>query len=154
MIEIDYEDEPFELHTEILPRLWQGGTAERDQLHNSKHFSTATKDQPFTSVVTLDAQSQPVKWGVKEYRFGIEDGPIEREQIKDILKAADWAYEQWKTKETVLIRCQAGANRSGLIMALVLMKDGWSAQKAIDHIRLRRSFALSNSAFVAWLKEI
>ena len=154
MIEIYYEDEPFELHTEILPRLWQGGTAERDQLHNSKHFSTATKDQPFTSVVTLDAQSQPVKWGVKEYRFGIEDGPIERQQIKDILKAADWAYEQWKAKEIVLIRCQAGANRSGLIMALVLMKDGWSAQKAIDHIRLRRSFALSNSAFVAWLKEI
>ena len=154
MIEIDYEDEPFELHTEILPRLWQGGTAERDQLHNSKHFSTATKDQPFTSVVTLDAQSQPVKWGVKEYRFGIEDGPIERQQIKDILKAADWAYEQWKAKEIVLIRCQAGANRSGLIMALVLMKDGWSAKKAIDHIRLRRSFALSNSAFVAWLKEI
>jgi len=154
MIEIDYEDEPFELHTEILPRLWQGGTAERDQLHNSKHFSTATKDQPFTSVVTPDAQSQPVKWGVKEYRFGIEDGPIEREQIKDILKAADWAYEQWKAKEIVLIRCQAGANRSGLIMALVLMKDGWSAQKAIDHIRLRRSFALLNSAFVAWLNQI
>ena len=104
--------------------------------------------------MTLDAQSQPVKWGVKEYRFGIEDGPIEREQIKDILKAADWAYEQWKAKEIVLIRCQAGANRSGLIMALVLMKDGWSAKKAIDHIRLRRSFALSNSAFVAWLNQI
>ena len=154
MFEIDFEDEPLKLHTEILHRLWQGGTAERDQLHNSKFFSTATKDVPFTSVVTLDAQSQPVKWGVKEYRFGIEDGPIDPTQVKDILKAADWAYEQWKSKETVLIRCQAGANRSGLITALVLMKDGWSAQKAIDHIKSKRSFALSNSDFVGWLNEI
>lgn len=154
MIEFDSQDDAIEIHTEILPRLWQGGTSEGDQLHNSKHFSTATKNLPFTSVVTLDAQSQPVKWGVKEYRFGIEDGPIAQDQVKDILKAADWAYDQWKSKELVLIRCQAGANRSGLITALVLMKDGWSAQKAIDHIRSRRSIALSNSAFVAWLNEI
>ena len=74
--------------------------------------------------------------------------------MKNILAAADWAYSEWKAGEAVLIRCQAGANRSGLVMALVLMKEGLSAQDAIDAIRSKRSFAFSNSAFVKWLLTI
>ena len=152
-IDDDYDDNPH-LFSEILPGLWQGGTAEGDQIHASKVLSSATDNRLFTAVVTLDSQSQPVSWGIKEYRYGFADGPIEKYAVKNILAAADWAYSEWKDGETVLIRCQAGANRSGLVMALVLMKEGLSAQDAIDAIRSKRSFALSNSAFVKWLLAI
>ena len=54
----------------------------------------------------------------------------------------------------MLIRCQAGANRSGLITAIVLMKDGMSAEVAIAKVRAERKFALSNSDFVKFLLEI
>jgi hypothetical protein len=54
--------------------------------------------------------------------------------------------------ERVLIRCQAGVNRSGLVTALVLMLDGYSAREAIELIRERRAPAvLSNRHFVQWL---
>ncbi len=52
----------------------------------------------------------------------------------------------------VLIRCQAGWNRSGLITSLVLMRAGYSAQEAIDLIRERRSHhALCNQTFEQFL---
>jgi protein-tyrosine phosphatase len=52
----------------------------------------------------------------------------------------------------VLVRGQAGINRSGLVTALVLMLDGYGARDALGLIRERRSpFALCNDAFVDWL---
>jgi protein-tyrosine phosphatase len=53
----------------------------------------------------------------------------------------------------VLIRCQAGMNRSSLITAMVLMKEGLSSDEAIDLIRKQRSeYCLSNQHFVEYLK--
>jgi protein-tyrosine phosphatase len=57
--------------------------------------------------------------------------------------------------EKVAARCQAGWNRSGLIIALVLLKEGYSADEAISLIRERRSpNALCNPHFVAYIKEV
>jgi protein-tyrosine phosphatase len=102
-------------------------------------------------VVTLDAQAQPVILGVKEYRYGFPDGELSSKIIQEVVAAAHWAYEQWKKGETVLVRCQAGANRSGLVMALVLMRNGLTNLEAIEVICSKRSFALSNKHFVKWL---
>lgn len=53
------------------------------------------------------------------------------------------------------MRCQAGLNRSGLVMALVLIREGYTADEAIALIRLRRgSAALCNHQFVAWLRQV
>ena len=140
--------------TEITPRLWQGGTRDSDMIDSSRYSSPASEREEFTAIVSLDFRSQPVGPGVKEYRYGFVDGPISLANIKHILEIADWAYEQWQIGEKVLIRCQAGANRSGLITALVLMKDGLSADEAIKLIQSKRSFALSNSDFNDWLRKI
>lgn len=52
----------------------------------------------------------------------------------------------------VLVHCQAGLNRSSLIIARALMLRGWSAKEAIDTIRANRSPAcLCNHAFEAHL---
>lgn len=59
---------------------------------------------------------------------------------------------QDEAADRVLIRCQAGLNRSGLVTALVLMLDGHSATEAVNQLRARRSpWALCNDAFVDWL---
>lgn len=150
MTEID----GYEWYSEIVPRLWQGGTPHKEMIYNSSEFATATELHDFTAVVTLDSQSNPVSWQVPELRYGFEDGPVNRADLPRILEVADWAYEKWQKGEKVLIRCAAGANRSGLIMSIVLMKDGLDPKKAIEQIRSKRPFALSNSQFVNLIGEI
>jgi protein-tyrosine phosphatase len=69
-----------------------------------------------------------------------------------VVRAAEWAHQSWSSGQRVLIRCQAGLNRSGVVTALVLMLEGWSPREAIDLIRSRRSsLALCNDDFVQWL---
>ena len=148
------DENSFPTYSEIAHRLWQGGTPANEMIYNSMEFATAGESHPFTDVVTLDSNSNPVGWAISELRYGFEDGPINRAEIPRILEVADWAFEKWQKGGNVLIRCAAGANRSGLITGIVLMKDGKSASQAIDLIRSKRSFALSNSSFVRFLHEI
>ena len=69
-----------------------------------------------------------------------------------MVEAARWAHQRWASGQQVLIRCQAGLNRSGLLTALVLMLAGLDAADAIDLIRAKRSeIALFNDDFVDWL---
>jgi protein-tyrosine phosphatase len=64
------------------------------------------------------------------------------------------AHADWKSGKKVLVRCQAGINRSGLVTALVLIRDGHSPEEAIRLIRDKRcEAALSNSRFENWLLE-
>ena len=51
--------------SEILPRLWQGGTPESEMIETSSIHSEAIQRFGFTAVVTLDARSQPAGWGVQ-----------------------------------------------------------------------------------------
>ena len=54
--------------------------------------------------------------------------------------------------EKVLVRCQAGWNRSGLATTLALMNYGYTAKGVIDLIRDRRSpHELCNKDFVRYL---
>jgi len=58
----------------------------------------------------------------------------------------------WKKVAT---RCQMGWNRSSLIVALVLLEEGYKAQEAINLIREKRSpAALCNPEFVRFLKKV
>lgn len=54
----------------------------------------------------------------------------------------------------VLVHCQAGLNRSSLVVARVLMdKYGMEPDEAIDHIRSNRSpLCLCNDTFRQYLK--
>lgn len=54
----------------------------------------------------------------------------------------------------VLVHCQAGLNRSGLVTALALMKAGRSSKDAIELMRAQRSDAvLCNPSFHMWLRK-
>jgi protein-tyrosine phosphatase len=55
----------------------------------------------------------------------------------------------------VLVTCQAGWNRSGLVSALTLTKlYGWPGKYAVDRVKAARENALQNQSFVDYLSQI
>jgi hypothetical protein len=144
---------PKELWSEILPGLWQGGTDDDDV--DVQKITPAIQPKHFDTVVTAYAWANPVDWFVKEIRFGFYDGTMEDFDPAELEDIVSMAYADWKRGKKVGVRCQAGMNRSGLIVALVLMKDGFTAEQAIGLIREKRSkHALFNKKFVEYLLAI
>jgi len=144
-----------DLCSEILPGLWQGGTHDFDIISYPKEYPIWKSKGEFDCVATLYALAHPVGWGISERRFGFPDSALDRNSLTDIHAMADWVHEEWKSGKKVLVRCQMGWNRSGLVTALALMKDGHQAKDAIDLIRARRSpHALCNADFVRYLENL
>lgn len=148
---------PRSLWTEILPDLWQGGTL--DQFGSDEWFDEATaignqlNKTKFDCVYTFYASARSADWFVKEVRFGFYDSKLTdfdpEENLLDIVKMA---HKDWKSGKRVLIRCQAGLNRSGIVMALVLIRDGYAPADAIKLMREKRSpWVLCNKSFEDYL---
>lgn len=142
---------PLTLRTEILPNLWVGGTDYNDRTFEGMNEAFITAGE-FDSVYTFYGNANPVDWQVEEYRYAFFDSEKESLSVSHLRRAVFMAYEDWTNGKRVLIRCQAGLNRSGLVTALVLMRAGYSAQEAIDRIRfLRDPQCLYNQGFVRFL---
>ena len=140
--------------SEILPGLYQGGTEDDEVVSVPGPLHRTRGHYPYDVVVTLYASAQPAPWGVEELRFGFYDSALEDGDVDRVLRAARFAYQRWTAGDTVLVRCQAGMNRSGLVTALVLVMAGLSPAQAVTLIRARRSpGALFNEHFVTWLLE-
>ena len=144
-----------ELYSEILPGLFIGGTADDDVINVAKPLRNLNEVQPFDSVVTCYSWAQPMSWYVHENRWGFADGPLDEKTFTKVDELATWLHSEWKLGRTCLARCQAGLNRSGILVARILMKDGYSADEAINLIRQKRSpHALFNQDFVRKLQEL
>lgn len=142
------------LYSEILPRLFMGGT-HCDDLGAEDNGVTSEHLIGFDAVVSLEDSSKPAGPEVKEKRLSLIDGHLEGPDAMNLIEIADWAHQQWKSGSTTLIRCHFGMNRSGLVTALVLMKEGYSATDAIALIREKRSpRCISNTNFENWLKQL
>jgi hypothetical protein len=144
---------PKELWSELLPGLWQGGTDD-DDVYDQLRTPMITKKE-FDFVVTAYSCANPVDWFVKEMRFGFYDSDMTDFDPAELQAIVRMTHAEWKRGQRVLIRCQAGMNRSGLIMALVLIREGYTAQEAIELIRSKRSkHALFNGRFADWLQKV
>ncbi len=144
----------FPLWSEILPCLWLGGTDDNDTIETGvdTYKPRMITKNDFDTVITLYSWAQPVDWLVEEVRYGFYYSEISHIDFAAVERAADFAYQAWKSGKRVLIRCQAGINRSSLVMAHVLMKDKYKAREAIDLMREKRSKAvLLNRHFVDYL---
>jgi protein-tyrosine phosphatase len=153
--EIDNWD--FPLHSEILPGLWVGGTDDMDTIEYSGnlHAPKEITKKEFDAVVTLYAWANPVDWMVEELRFGFYDSDVDHIDREALASAVGFARSKWKSGKKVLIRCQAGLNRSGLTAALVLMQSGYTADEAITLLRDKRSkYVLCNGEFEAFLRTL
>lgn len=146
------------LWSEVLPNLWIGGTDDNDVLGDVIAFadkSAFITPKHFDSVVTMYQFANPVDWLVKEYRYCIYDSDVSHFDLKSLFDVVRFAHDEWTSGKRILIRCQAGLNRSGLVTALVLIRSGYSPQEAIDLLRERRDpMALFNRQFVKFLMQI
>lgn len=141
-----------DLYSLIAPNLYQGGTDDLDVIHLPVTNNRPRTDLPFDAIVTMYAWARPADWNVQEFRYGFPDSLMSDIDLNRLREAAGFGYSRWKSGDRVLIRCQAGLNRSGLVMALILIKDGMTPERAIELIREGRGEdALCNSHFVAWL---
>jgi protein-tyrosine phosphatase len=144
--------EPNVLFNEIATNLFMGGTDDMDVIHFPAKNNKRT-DLPFDAIVTMYAYAQPADWKVQEFRYGVPDAAIEDIDLDRLKQAVEFGYNRWMAGDRVLVRCQAGLNRSGLVTALILMSTGLDAETAIDQIRKNRAeIALFNEDYVRWLK--
>lgn len=144
--EVPFDTDPW---NQIIPGLFQGGHLIRHGLG----IRPVIVREEFELVVSLYKEhGYGPDPGVPEVRALIPDGHLTARQwqgVNDIVPIIVGALE---ADRKVLVRCQAGYNRSGLLVALTLMTLGNTAQEAIDLIRQRRSeYALCNDLFVGYL---
>ena len=143
-----------ELYSMILPNLFQGGTDDLDVIQLPQQSNAPRVDLPFDAMVTMYAWARPADWHVQEFRYGIPDASISDIDLDRLRQAVEFGYDRWRSGDKVLIRCQAGLNRSGLVTALILIRAGFTAKEAIALIhRGRGDEALFNGEFYQWLME-
>ena len=141
-----------QLYSMIAPNLFQGGTDDLDVIHLAQTNNRPRTDLPFDAIVTMYAWARPADWKVQEFRYGVPDASITDIDLERLRQAVDFGYDRWKQGDRVLVRCQAGLNRSGLVLALILIKDGLKPAEAIARIRDNRGEdALFNRDFHNWL---
>ena len=141
-----------QLHSMIAPNLFQGGTDDLDVIHLAQTNSHPRVDLPFDAIVTMYPWARPADWNIQEFRYGVPDASISDIDLNRLRQAVEFGFDRWKAGDRVLVRCQAGLNRSGLVLALILIKDGLTPQEAINRIRENRgSDALFNADFHDWL---
>ena len=148
---------PEQIWSEILPGLWQGGTLDRhapDEWMSRPNGLCITK-QDFDSVYTFYGDAEPVDWFVKEVRLAFYDSSrFSISPERDLFHIVEAAHRDWIAGSRVLIRCQAGLNRSGLVLGLVLIRAGYTPVEAIELIRQKRFHrALFNSTFERYLRD-
>ena len=149
---VSRKDLPQNDFDEILPGLIMGGTQDGDTVDFAAELPYGLGNHTFDAVATLYAWAQPMGWGVEEMRLGIYDSEMDPAFISNVMRLARWTHERWSEGGRVLVRCQAGMNRSGLVTALALMIEGHSAEEAISMIRnARGKSCLFNNHFVDWL---
>lgn len=152
--EVEWPDAEYH---EILPRLFLGGHlwAERALTKDSRHSSVST-DPSWDYVVSAYASKAPASWPQCDQRLVLfedtEDG-LGDETWGRIRSVVDQIVLRWRQGQKVLVRCQAGYNRSGMIMSLVLMRLGMTADKAIHQARWRRGRdVLVNRVFEGYVR--
>ena len=144
--------QPTSLYSEIAPNLFMGGTADEDVIHHAVAYNKARTDLPFDAIITMYAWANPADWRVQEFRYGIYDSAIGEIDLDRLKQAVEFGYNRWLSGDRVLVRCQAGLNRSGLVTALIMMSTGLDAETAIEQIRKNRAeIALFNNNYVEWL---
>ena len=144
--------QPTSLYSEIAPNLFMGGTADEDVIHQAAPYNKVRTDLPFDAIITMYAWANPADWKVQEFRYGIYDSDISQIDLDRLKQAVEFGYNRWLSGDRVLVRCQAGLNRSGLVTALIMMSTGLDAETAIEQIRKNRAeIALFNTHYVEWL---
>lgn len=137
-------DTPFDVPfiSEIAPNLWMGGCASGLVLPD--HIDFVVSLYPWERYQLNESQ--------RRYEHRMYDSAAGDFNPSEVLQLA-LMIDTARYEVCVLVHCQAGLNRSGLVMALALMVGGKTADEAIALLREKRSPAvLCNASFEGWLR--
>ncbi|GAA4559506.1 protein-tyrosine phosphatase family protein [Planotetraspora kaengkrachanensis] len=142
-----YADFPW---NEIVPGLFMGGHHYRD---SSGGLLPVVVGSEFDVVVSLYRRDGHGPAEAVVHRCcEIPDGPLTSRQLAEVVELGEFAAAAVREDRKVLVRCQAGYNRSGLVIVQALLTLGYSLDDAMFLVRNRRSkWALSNHLFVNYL---
>lgn len=135
---------PFDttLGTQVTETLWQGATP-------AEIGGVPAEFKHVLNLYPWEHYAVPEGTAVRE--VALYDDDLENYDV--IVSLAEWVNEKQKDGP-VLVHCQAGLNRSALVVALSMMLNGASADEAIGTLREKRSPAvLCNPYFEKWLRE-
>jgi hypothetical protein len=128
------------LFSHIGGNLWVGGCV-----------NGVTLPDDFRYVVSLYPWEK-YTLGPKTERVEIQMYDSHEVDVLGLEHAADLVYHFMQEGKT-LVHCQAGLNRSNLVAAAALMKEGHTADYAINVLREKRSpLVLCNRAFEDYLR--
>lgn len=130
------------LNTQVGSYLWIGG------------MPVVSPDPRFQAVMCLDgfADYEPHPHQIVLHQpFLDNNDPVQKHVIMSIANQVLWFADRVPT----LVHCRAGLNRSGLVVAVCLMKRGMSADEAIELLRRKRSQeVLHNKTFERFLRSL
>lgn len=133
---------------QVIPNLWIGG-------HRAGDEAVVVADE-FDIVFSLFRMpGYGPSPGIRDLYFQIEDADLDPEVTDDLDAFVGEVIVQLQCSKKVLVRCSAGINRSALVVALVLVAMGWSADDALKRLRhVRSPDVLFNQSFVNYLREV
>lgn len=137
---------------EIVPNLWMGG-----MLYGPTAEPCKPSQEDFDVCVSMAGRGHPTLQlpDTKFFHsFLIPDGVLHAEEKTFVHEAVVRVINHMHRGNKVLVRCQAGYNRSGLVVALALIDmDYGDPDDIIALIREKRSkWALCNPRFVDYIK--
>ncbi|MBS2538160.1 dual specificity protein phosphatase family protein [Catenulispora sp. NF23] len=147
----DWDDVPREAWSEVVPRLWMGG---HEYVAGDGTSRRAVVADEFDVVYSLTShEGYGPDPGVAHHVLRVSDNALTAEEIRAVEEFAASAASDYAAGRQVLVRCWAGMNRSGLVVAEVLIQSGYTAADAIAMVRKQRSpAALNNESFVGYLE--
>ena len=134
-----------------MPGLWMGG---HEFTGRAGQLEFAVVRDEFDLVLTLlRLPGHGPDAGVEHHVWPIPDGPLDGTQLAGVIRLAQTACDALHEGRKVLVRCYHGYNRSGLVVAQALIREGHDADDAIRLVRIHRSpWALHNELFVDYLR--
>lgn len=138
-----------EAWNEVTPGLWQGGHDVRSQ-----SATACVVGDDFDLVVSLTTRPGygPAD-GVEHVVARMADAGIDPATADRLDELAAVVAGAVVDNQRVLVRCSGGLNRSGLVVALALVRAGSDVDSAMALVRAARGpWALTNPGFVAHLR--
>jgi len=136
---------------QVMPGLWQGGQLKRGASYKDQHVLVRDEfDRVFSFFWDNDGNGPDP--GVWHEHYRIPDGLLSAAELAKVRLFALEVAGMTQLGDKVLVRCQAGYNRSGLVVGFALIEMGHTPREAIEMVRAARGpWALCNIHFVRYL---
>lgn len=125
-------------------------------LHMGSMRATAHPERYDLIVSAAEEWRPPRARGVTRMYIPLADVPWDfynhPDELQQLADTAMTIAESVRAERQVLVFCNMGMNRSGIVTALTLMHLGYTPARAIKAIRKRHPCTLSNESFVEALK--